>query len=60
MINAGIQPIQNLSVLTKVGEWCENKDKKAEWAKYWIHKGFVGGYQICFIAVVWTRGSTEL
>ncbi|CAD5123286.1 DgyrCDS11645 [Dimorphilus gyrociliatus] len=33
-INSGIQPIQNLSVLNKIGE------TKVEWAKYWIERGF--------------------
>uniref|UniRef100_H2ZQ97 maleylacetoacetate isomerase n=1 Tax=Ciona savignyi TaxID=51511 RepID=H2ZQ97_CIOSA len=35
MIVSGIQPIQNLSVLNKVGE-----DKKMEWGNYWITVGF--------------------
>ena len=34
-IASGIQPIQNLSVLKKVGD-----EKKAEWGNYWINKGF--------------------
>lgn len=40
VINSGIQPVQNLSVLTMVGEWCNNPDKKAEWGHYYIEKGF--------------------
>ena len=44
MINSGIQPLQNLRVLNKVGDWCGDNDKKAEWAKFWIHKGFEGMY----------------
>ncbi|KAL3873633.1 hypothetical protein ACJMK2_036728 [Sinanodonta woodiana] len=34
LINSGIQPLQNLHVLQKVGE-----DKKTEWAHFWINKG---------------------
>ncbi|KAK3595929.1 hypothetical protein CHS0354_032437 [Potamilus streckersoni] len=34
LINSGIQPLQNLHVLQKVGE-----DKKMEWAQFWINKG---------------------
>lgn len=34
VINSGIQPIQNLSVLNKIGE------TKVEWAKFWIERGF--------------------
>ncbi|KAI8485374.1 Glutathione S-transferase zeta-1 [Branchiostoma belcheri] len=34
-VNAGIQPIQNLSVLQKVGD-----EKKMEWGHYWIDRGF--------------------
>lgn len=30
----GIQPIQNLRVLNKVGD-----EKKVEWARYWISLG---------------------
>lgn len=35
IISGGIQPIQNLSVLQKVGD-----DGKMEWGKFWIDKGF--------------------
>jgi len=35
MVVSDMQPIQNMKVLTKIGE-----EKKAEWAKYWIDKGF--------------------
>ncbi|XP_066280112.1 uncharacterized protein [Branchiostoma lanceolatum] len=34
-VNAGIQPIQNLSVLQKVGD-----ERKMEWGHYWIDRGF--------------------
>ena len=37
IVNSGIQPIQNLPVMNKVGA-----DKKVEWAKFWIEKGFKG------------------
>ncbi|XP_076326388.1 maleylacetoacetate isomerase-like isoform X2 [Tachypleus tridentatus] len=36
-IACDIQPIQNLVVLQYVGD-----EKKAEWGKYWITKGFTG------------------
>ncbi|ESO91951.1 hypothetical protein LOTGIDRAFT_121608 [Lottia gigantea] len=36
MINSGIQPLQNLTVLQYLKE-----DQKAEWSKHWIHNGFV-------------------
>lgn len=39
IINAGIQPIQNLSVLQK---YTEDGQKRQEWGKYWIDKGFTG------------------
>lgn len=35
VIVSGIQPLQNLSVLIHVGE-----EKKDEWAKHWINRGF--------------------
>lgn len=35
-INSGIQPLQNLNVLQYVGD-----EKKAEWGRHWITKGFV-------------------
>ena len=34
-IASGIQPIQNLSVLTYLGD-----ERKAEWGHHWINKGF--------------------
>ncbi|CAH1792070.1 unnamed protein product [Owenia fusiformis] len=37
IINSGIQPIQNLPVLQYVGD-----EKKMEWGRYWIDKGFKG------------------
>ncbi|CAB4044925.1 maleylacetoacetate isomerase-like, partial [Paramuricea clavata] len=36
-IASDIQPVQNLSVLKKVGD-----EKKAEWGHYWIDKRFGG------------------
>ena len=41
IINSGIQPMQNLSVINKVEEWT-SKEKKIEWANYWINRAFVG------------------
>ena len=35
LVNSGIQPLQNLSVLKKVGAM-----RKREWAEYWITAGF--------------------
>ncbi len=42
MINSGIHPIQNLSVLKHVAELTRDDSKKGYWAKYHIDKGFVG------------------
>ena len=39
VINSGIQPIQNLSVMNKVSE---DPAKRVEWSKFWIHKGLQG------------------
>ncbi|XP_060074672.1 maleylacetoacetate isomerase-like [Ylistrum balloti] len=41
VISGGIQPLQNLSVLQKIGD-----DGKMEWGKFWIDKGFVALEQI--------------
>jgi len=41
VIASGIQPIQNLSVLQKVGD-----EKKMEWGHFWIEKGFVALEQL--------------
>ena len=42
-VNAGIQPIQNLKVLKKIGEQFElSQDQKNEWVRYWIERGFQG------------------
>ncbi|XP_046551792.1 maleylacetoacetate isomerase-like [Haliotis rubra] len=35
IVNCGIQPLQNLEVLQAIGD-----DKKMEWSKRWIEKGF--------------------
>ncbi|XP_052276214.1 maleylacetoacetate isomerase-like isoform X2 [Dreissena polymorpha] len=37
LVTSGIQPIQNLSVLQKVSE---SQEGRAEWARFWIDKGF--------------------
>jgi hypothetical protein len=39
VINSGIQPIQNLSVMNRVSE---EPAKRVEWSKYWIEKGLGG------------------
>lgn len=39
VIAAGVQPIQNLTVLKKVSE---NPEERADWARFWITKGFRG------------------
>jgi len=41
VISSGIQPIQNLSVLQKVGD-----EGKMEWGLFWITKGFVALEQL--------------
>lgn len=39
MINSGIQPIQNLSVLKMIEKVTGDESKKVEWAKHWITNG---------------------
>ncbi len=41
IVNSGIQPLQNLSVITK---YSSEPDKKVEWANFWISKGLAGIY----------------
>ncbi|XP_045584398.1 probable maleylacetoacetate isomerase 2 isoform X2 [Procambarus clarkii] len=41
VIASGIQPLQNLSVLQKVGD-----EKKMEWAQFYINKGFIALEQL--------------
>ncbi|XP_064106117.1 maleylacetoacetate isomerase-like isoform X1 [Macrobrachium nipponense] len=41
IIGSGIQPLQNLSVLQKIGD-----EKKMEWAQFHINKGFVALEQV--------------
>ena len=36
VVNSGIQPLQNLVVLDKLGD---DKDKRLEWLRFWINKG---------------------
>jgi hypothetical protein len=47
VVNSGIQPLQNLRVLQQLG------DKKTEWAKNAIQRGFIGqwllGIELCSI-----------
>ncbi|XP_069941752.1 probable maleylacetoacetate isomerase 2 [Cherax quadricarinatus] len=40
VIGSGIQPLQNLSVLQKVGE-----EKKMEWSSFFIKKGFIAALE---------------
>jgi len=40
MINSGIQPLQNLAVLKRVGA-VSNETTRWDWAKYWMEKGLV-------------------
>lgn len=41
IVNSGIQPIQNLKVLTVVASRYQADDKeKASWSRYWIQEGF--------------------
>lgn len=37
IIVSGIQPLQNLGLLTRIGD-----EKKMEWAQHWIMRGFDG------------------
>lgn len=41
VIGSGIQPLQNLSVLQKIGD-----EKKMEWGHFYINKGFIGEWTI--------------
>ena len=50
IINAGIQPIQNLAVLNRIAELTGDNDKKAEWGHEWIEKGFVGKRNIATVS----------
>ncbi|CAM2008078.1 maleylacetoacetate isomerase [Acanthopleuribacter pedis] len=40
MINAGIQPVQNLSVLLYLENEMGATGKRGKWGNYWIHRGF--------------------
>lgn len=40
IINSGIQPVQNFSVLVKLAEMTGNDGDKAVWGKEWITRGF--------------------
>lgn len=43
IVNSGIHPIQNLSVLQKLTkDLGMNQNGVSQWAKYWINKGFTG------------------
>ncbi|MBX3187847.1 MAG: maleylacetoacetate isomerase [Labilithrix sp.] len=35
-INAGVQPLQNLAVLAKIGD---DKEKRTEWLRFWMSRG---------------------
>jgi len=40
IVNSGIQPIQNLSVLNLVKEYTSGTEKVTPWAHHWINNGF--------------------
>jgi len=40
IINSGIQPVQNLSVLNRLAEVTGNAEDKASWGNEWIGRGF--------------------
>jgi len=40
IINSGIQPVQNLSVLQRLAEVTGDADTKAAWGREWITRGF--------------------
>jgi len=47
IINSGIQPIQNLRVMQKLGEDFDlSKDKQRSWSKDWIEFGFTGLHRL--------------
>lgn len=41
IINSGIQPLQNLSVILK---FSSVPDERTEWARFWIAKGLDGEF----------------
>lgn len=42
VVNAGIQPLQNLSVLQALeGNYGVTKEGRSAWSRHWIHRGFV-------------------
>lgn len=43
VINSGIQPLQNLIVLDKLGD---DKEKRLEWLRFWIGKGMAAFEQL--------------
>ena len=42
IVNSGIQPLQNLSVLMELkSSFNADEEKRAEWSKYWIRNGLI-------------------
>ena len=44
IVNSGIQPLQNIAVLAKIGD--EFKQDRKAWAQFWIRKGMAAYEQI--------------
>nr|AYN44558.1 glutathione S-transferase Z4 [Brachionus koreanus] len=40
IINSGMQPFQNLNVIRRVAKETQSEDKKQEWIKFYLTKGF--------------------
>lgn len=40
IINSGMQPFQNLNVIKRVAKETQSEDKKMEWIKFYLTKGF--------------------
>ena len=40
IINSGMQPFQNLNVIKRVAQETQSEDKKKEWIKFYLTKGF--------------------
>lgn len=48
IINSGIQPIQNLSIIKTVALYTGKEEDKAKWANHFIRKGFIGKFLFSF------------
>ena len=42
IVNSGIQPLQNLSLLQHIEKMTGQAEQRAEWGHYWVNKGLLG------------------